>query len=478
MATTRIIPLHQAKGKTVSQSLYERVAYAIDPEKTENYEYVSCFECCPELADAEFAFSKTIYAEKTGRNPIYQSGKQHDVLAYQVRQSFKPGEITPAEANEVGYELASRFLKGKHAFLVATHTDKQHIHNHILWNSTTLDCTRKFRDFRKTGRAIRRLSDMICLEHGLSVIDNPKSRFSLTYNKWRGEEDSRRPTNRGFVREAIDEILSEKPTDFSDFLSRLQRNGFTIKIGAHITLSHPNFKKNIRMNSLGKGYTEDEIRAIIERRLPPHIPKKKRIVSERKAPSLLIDIQAALDAGKGPGYANWAKHFNLTQMARAMLYLKEQGFSDYNELSARTETSSQKVSELRSQIRDAESRMKEISRLKTQLINYSKTKTVYSEYRAKGYAKKFYAAHADEIEAHKAAKRFFDETGLSKLPSVKELSAEYQQLAEKKDAWYRELHGIKGEQHELVVCKRIVDEILGEQKNISPPHKDRDIESR
>ena len=183
MATTRIIPLHQAKGKTVSQSLYERVAYAIDPEKTENYEYVSCFECCPELADAEFAFSKTIYAEKTGRNPIYQSGKQHDVLAYQVRQSFKPGEITPAEANEVGYELASRFLKGKHAFLVATHTDKQHIHNHIIWNSTTLDCTRKFRDFRKTGRAIRRLSDMICLEHGLSVIDNPKSRFSLTYNK-------------------------------------------------------------------------------------------------------------------------------------------------------------------------------------------------------------------------------------------------------------------------------------------------------
>ena len=477
MATTRIIPLHQNKGKTVAQCLYERTAYAINPEKTENFAYVSSFECSPGLADAEFTYSKRIYAEITGRDPHYKSGKQHDVLAYQVRQSFKPGEVTPEEANEIGYEFASRFLKGKHAFLVATHTDKKHIHNHIIWNSTTLDCTGKYRDFRKSGRAVRALSDIICLEHGLSVVEKPKRNSSLSYDKWLGE-NGRKSTNRDYVREAIDEILSEKPTDFSDFLSRLQRAGFTIKIGAHITLSHPNFKKNIRMGSLGKGYTEDEIRAIIEGRLPPHIPKKKRIVSERKGPSLLIDIQAALDAGKGPGYANWAKHFNLTQMAQAVLFLKEHGLDDYNELSEKTSDSSQKVSELRSQIRNAETRMKEISRLKTQLINYSKTKTVYSEYRAKGYAKKFYAAHADEIEAHKAAKRFFDETGLSKLPSVKELSAEYQQLADKKDAWYRELHGIKDEQHELVVCKRIVDEILGEQENISPPRKDRDIECR
>ena len=477
MATTRIIPLHRNKGKTIAQCLYDRTAYVINPEKTENFAYVSSFGCSPGLADAEFTFSKKLYAEITGRDPQYRSGKQHDVLAYQVRQSFKPGEITPEEANKIGYEFASRFLKGRHAFLVATHTDKKHIHNHIIWNSTTLDCTQKFRDFRKSGRAVRTLSDIICLEHGLSVVDKPKRKSTISYNKWLGDE-AHKPTNRDFVREAIDEILSEKPTDFSVFLSRFQRAGFTIKCGAHISLSHPNFKKNIRMNSLGKGYTEDEIRAIIEGRLPPHIPKKKQSIPERKGPSLLIDIQAALDAGKGPGYANWAKHFNLTQMARAVLFLKEHGLDDYSELSARTENSSQKVSELRSQIRDAETRMKEISRLKTQLINYSKTKTVYSEYRAKGYAKKFYAAHADEIEAHKAAKRFFDETGLSKLPSVKELSAEYQQLADKKDAWYRELHGIKDEQHELVVCKRIVDEILGEQKNISPTRKDRNIESR
>lgn len=476
MATTRIIPLHHNKGKTVAQCLYERTAYAINAEKTENFAYVSSFGCSPGLADAEFTYSKRVYAEITGRDPHYKSGKQRDVLAYQVRQSFKPGEISPEEANKIGYEFASRFLKGRHAFLVATHTDKKHIHNHIIWNSTTIDCTGKFRDFLKSGKAVRTLSDMICIEHGVSVIEKPKRSASISYDKWLGD-DAHRQTNRDYVRDIIDKILSEKPKDFSDFLFRMERAGFGIKYGKQITFSYTKFKKNIRMDSLGKGYTEDEIRAVIERHLP-HISKKERSVPNRKGPSLLIDIQAALDAGKGQGYANWAKHFNLTQMAKAVLFLKEHELDDYEELSARTENSSQKVSALRSQIREAETRMKEISKLRTQLINYSKTKKVYAEYRAKGYSKKFYAEHADEIETHKAAKRFFDELGVSKLPSVKELSAEYQQLADKKGGWYRELHGINDEQRELVVCKKIVDEILGEQKRFSPQRAERGKEFR
>lgn len=476
MATTRIIPLHRNKGKSVAQCLYDRTAYAINAEKTENFEYVSSFGCSPGLADAEFAYSKKIYAELTGRNPNYKSGKQRDVIAYQVRQSFKPGEITPEEANKIGYEFASRFLKGQHAFLVATHTDKKHIHNHIIWNSTTIDCTGKFRDFLKSGKAVRTLSDIICIEHGLSVIEKPKQKSSLSYNKWLGE-DAHKPSNRDYVRDVIDKVLSEKPKDFSDFLFRMQRAGFKTKCGAHITFSHSNFKRNIRMDSLGKGYSEADIRAVIERNVP-HIPGKKPTPNKRKSPSLLIDIQAALDAGKGRGYANWAKHFNLTQMAEAVLFLKEHGLDDYKELSARADNSSQKVSNLCAQIRDAEKRMKEISSLRTQLINYSRTKKVYSEYRAKGYSKKFYAEHPDEIEIHKIAKKFFDSLGMSKLPSVKELSAEYQQLSTKKTSWYQELHEIKDEQHELVICKKIVDEILGEQKNISQLRKERNEKTR
>ncbi len=168
MATTRIISMHVNKGKTIAQCLTDRTDYVKNPEKTAKGELISVYACDPHTADAEFLFAKRQYKSITGRE------QRNDVIAYQVRQSFKPGEITPEEANRVGYEFASRFLKGKHAFIVATHIDRKHIHNHIVWNSTTLDCTHKFRDFLGSGRAVARLSDSICLEHRLSVIENPK----------------------------------------------------------------------------------------------------------------------------------------------------------------------------------------------------------------------------------------------------------------------------------------------------------------
>ena len=140
MAATSVITMHINKGKTVAQCIAERIDYAKNPDKTDNGQLVSSYECAPDTIDAEFALSKREYFNITGRQP------KGDIIAYQVRQSFKPGEITPEKANAVGYEFAKRFTKGNHAFIVCTHIDKKHIHNHIIWNSTTLDCTRKFRD--------------------------------------------------------------------------------------------------------------------------------------------------------------------------------------------------------------------------------------------------------------------------------------------------------------------------------------------
>lgn len=168
MATTRIIPMHLNKGKTLAQCLADRTEYGMNPDKTEGGALISAFACEPETAVSEFALSKREYRELTGRV------QESDVIAYQVRQSFKPGEVTPEEANRIGYEFAKRFLKGRHAFLVCTHTDKKHIHNHIYWNSTALDCTRKFKNFIGSYRAVRRLSDLICAEHRLSVVENPQ----------------------------------------------------------------------------------------------------------------------------------------------------------------------------------------------------------------------------------------------------------------------------------------------------------------
>ena len=164
MAATRLITMHQNKGKSISASIGDRLRYAGNGKKTKDGEFVSSYACDPRTAEEEFVLSKQEYLRITGRTV------KGDILAYQIRQSFKPGEVTPEEANEIGYETAMRFTKGQHAFVVATHVDRAHIHNHVIYNSTTLDCTRKFRDFFLAGKALQRLSDQICLEHGLSVI--------------------------------------------------------------------------------------------------------------------------------------------------------------------------------------------------------------------------------------------------------------------------------------------------------------------
>lgn len=167
MATTRLIPMHQNKGKSVSQCLADRTEYAKNPNKTAEGQLICAYGCDPATVDAEFLAAKRIYADRTGRS------QQSDVIAYQVRQSFRPGEVTPEEANKIGYEFGLRWTKGKHAFIVATHVDKAHIHNHIIYNSTTLDCTQKFRNFLGSSKAVQRLSDAICMENRLSVILNP-----------------------------------------------------------------------------------------------------------------------------------------------------------------------------------------------------------------------------------------------------------------------------------------------------------------
>ena len=212
----------------------ERFDYGQNPDKTENGELISSYGCDHMTADAEFLLSKAKYKAATGR----EQRRDADVLCYQIRQSFKPGEITPEEANRIGYETAMRWTKGKYAFFVATHIDKAHIHNHIYYNSTSLDCTRKFRDFIGSGRAVRRLSDRICLENDLSVITNPKLHSKghfLHYGAWLGAE--RQPSYKEQLRLAINEALTKHPADFDAFLRLMEASGYTVKHGRSGTIS-------------------------------------------------------------------------------------------------------------------------------------------------------------------------------------------------------------------------------------------------
>ena len=434
--------MHKNRGKTLLSCLAARTDYAMDKDKTADGELISSYECAPQTAAEEFALSKKIYFQRTGRE------QANDVIAYQFRQSFKPGEVTAEEANRIGYEFAERFLKGRHAFIVCTHINRHHIHNHVIWNSTTLDCSRKFRNFWNSTKAVRSLSDTICMEHGLSVIENP-ARKGMTYDKWLG--GSAKVSNREVLRKAIDEVLTQKPRDMDEFLSLLEEKGFTVKRSKHIALRHADFKKAIRVDSLGDGYTEEDIRAVL-------LGKRKHV--QRQRSNILIDIDSKLRMNK-----TTAKIRNLKQMAQTINYLREQGLLDLAELQKKTANVTKKYHELSERIKSMETRMKAIGEMKTQIIAYMRTHEVYDSYRKSGYSRAYYAEYESEILLHKAAKKAFDEWNLKKLPTVKSLNAEYMDLVKQKKALYVEYSAVRSEMRELLIHKSNVEKILGIDEN-------------
>ena len=456
MAVTRIISIRGSKGQSVIKSLTERTDYVKNPEKTENGSLVYAYGCTPQLVAAEFALSKRQYAQRTGRNAP-------GVIAYHIRQSFKPGEITPEEANLVGRELAERFLKGKHAYIICTHTDRQHIHNHIVFNSTTIDGTAKFHDFLGSGRALGRLSDLICIEHGLSVIQDPRRYTHPTYNKWLG--DKKPPSHRYVLRAAIDDALARKPETFDELLQLICESGYRVSAGKNITF-YRDGQRAIRLHTLGAGYSEAELRDVIAGKAA-HNPRGKR-----EDARLLIDIEAKLAAGKGGGYTQWAKVFNVKQMVKTLLYLQEHGIKNREELSARADAASEKLTDVNERIKVIDALIKEISELRGQIVTYAKTRKTLDEYKASHYSRKFYDAHESEIEQHRAAKRYFNAHGIEKLPNMIDLNAEFDKLiAEKREA-YAEYRAIRDEHRELLVHRHNVEVFLGEEKPAAS-HQDR-----
>ena len=204
MATTRLMPLHTGKGRTVGTAISDIIDYVQNPQKTDNGRLITSYQCDSRIADAEFLFNKRQYIAATGR-----VRGEDDVIAYHLRQSFVPGEITPEEANRLGCELARRFTKGKHAFIVCTHIDRKHIHNHIIFDATALYYQRKFRNFWDSTRAVRRLNDTICIENGYSIVENPKP-HGKSYNKWLGDraKQSQRETLRVMIDQALEQMLN------------------------------------------------------------------------------------------------------------------------------------------------------------------------------------------------------------------------------------------------------------------------------
>lgn len=437
MAATRLISLHIQKGGTAEQSLQARLDYAMNDLKTEGGELISAHDCNPKTAVQEWLLWRSQYIYRTGREP------HHEVIAYQIRQSFKPGEITPELANHLGHELALRFTGGDFPFIVATHTDKEHIHNHVIFSAISTNCDKRFHNFHRSGLALQKVSDMICLENGLSVIE-PKPKSERT----RRTEWPKKPKLRDEICADIDAAMRKNPKDLDELLRLLMEFGYEVKQQKHIALRKSG-QRFIRLDLLVDGYkTADLIAALAS-------PRKRKL-------SLQIDIQKKLQEGKGVGYERWAKVFNLKQAAEALLYLQEHGIDSYEELESLSAEAMEQFNGLSQEIKACEASLTEIADLKKAITTYSKTRDVYVAYRQSCYSKKFLAEHESEINLHKAAKSKFDALGLEKLPRVSELSAEYGLVLAKKKAAYSRYKEVRRDMGDLLIAKQNVDLLLSD----------------
>lgn len=463
MATTWLKPLHMGKGRSMARAIYEINDYGRNPEKTDDGRLVTGYMCDVQTVDAEWLLSKRQYKAITGR----EQRREHDVIVYHTRQSFKPGEITPEEANQIGHELAMSLTKGDHAFVVNTHIDRAHYHNHIYINSVSLDCTHKFRNFKNSAWALRRISDKICLEHGLSVIENPgpnQHDFSM-FDKVPSEQEK--------LRWAIDDALAKNPQDFDAFIRLVEEQGYTAKRGKHLKFTAHGKKRGTRCDTLKDDYTEAAIRDRIEgKRVVAPRPRWKQKDDGRV--NLLIDIPAKIRDGKGPGYERWAKLYNLRQMSKALLYLQENGVLYYDDLAKKSEGAKTLFYDSSAEIKKLEAKMGDNASLQKHIVNYSKTKDVYTAYRKAGYSKKFKAEHEGDILLHQASKKAFDALEGKKIPSVSSLRKEYDTLLAQKKKVYSVYAQAKTDMRELLSAKANIDAIL----NISDDEKTKENQKR
>jgi len=359
MATTWLKALHRGSG--ISTALGRSVDYISNSEKTEDGELVYGYECDPYTVRSEFLLSKKLYEQRTGRD----QGRR-DVIAYHIRMSFKPGEVTAERALELGRELAMRWTKGKHQFIVAAHTNTRNPHVHIIYNSVNLDCTGKYQDFKRSAIALRRVSDQICLEHGLSVIKKP---------------------------------------------------------------------------GLPKGYN-----------------RKEYLVNQ---PNMLIDIQAKLQQGYGAGFEHWARIQNLKTSAKTLIFLQERGLDDYGKLVEATRSATQMFNTMSGRVNEIKARQKDIAELQKHIGAYRKTRDVYARYRQAKNKRKFYAENESAIVRHKAAKEYFNELNLKKLPAMKSLQQEYAILEAEKRKLYSGYKSAREEMIALLTAKQTADTLLG-----------------
>ena len=449
--------------------------YIQNPDKTLNHELVTGYECFPEHAAEQFATSMKQYEQNTGRQH-----NDNSRLLYHLRQSFKPGEIEPDMANKIGYELALEFTGGNHAFVVATHTDKKHIHNHVLINAFNLNSDGKFKDPWYSGKSVvAKISDRICKEYELSVIDI-KHGWSIPYSEWAKQQGIvKEPSKRKQLENIISLCLDKEPKDLQELLKLLaEHDCIAKKRGKEISIKTPFSDINFRLSSLSHEFREDELTKKIEQMQnkvathEPPTPSKESIkkvskvelaVAKPKELQLIIDINNSLKATENIGYKKWAEKFNLEQMSQTLLFIQKHELT-LHKLETMATQKPKTLQSIKAEIEAKDEQLQQISLLQRHIGNYGKTKEIYKQYKKSATPEQFREDNSKAINDHENATSYFSEQGYgfksdNKLPTIKNLREQYAtHNADKKSLWAK--------YHEIRNADKEIDNAWGNVKTL------------
>ena len=428
------------KTHPIKSTLKAAIDYICNSDKTDGKLLVSSFGCAAETADIEF--------EWTRRHSIDKGTH----LGRHLIQAFEPGEVSPEEAHEIGMQLAKEILGGKYEFVLTTHIDKGHIHNHLIFNAVSFTNHKHYHSNKHSYHEIRQASDRLCREHGLSVIVPGRDK-GKSYIEHQAAQNG---TNyKAKLKAAIDRLIP-KSSSLEDLLARLQREGYEIKRGKYISARVPNQGRFTRFKTLGADYTEEAVAARIAGG-----PRPSRKPRQRNGKvSLLIDIQNNINAQQSAGYQRWATIENLKRAAATMNFLTEHGIGSYEELVELCDAIAAVSIRTRESLRDTEQRIADLSLLGKQIDTYRKLKPVYDRYKASKDKEKFLRGFESEIILFEAAAREIKKAGITKLPSIEKLKAELDGLATRKITLQAELRKIQREEKEYDALRRNVSSLL------------------
>ncbi len=433
------------KIKAIRGTLSKAIAYILNPEKTDEKLLVSSYGCASETAAREFEWTRKI-AEQKGMNPVR-------IIARHVIQSFEIGEVTPELAHEIGKQFADEILGGKYEYVLTTHIDKDHVHNHLIFNAVDFVNYHAYKSYKRIYYDMREVSDRLCKENGLSVIP-PSQNKGMSYKEY--TEAKRGTSWKQKLKQTIDRLVITAK-DYDDFLRLMQEAGYEIKTGKYISFRAEAQERFTRSKTIGENYTEERIKE----RIAGRTPRKSQRQTTPKGISLIGDIQERIRLIDSKGYEHKAKLTILKEAARTLNYLTENNLLQYADLEKKVEDIHSSYDRTGKELKGVEARLREVQPLIKNISNYQRLKPVYDAFQKAKDKPRFKAKHEAELVIFEAARStLLAMQGDEKLPSLKTLKAEQAQLFEEQERLYAERNRLKKEAKQIETIKSNVDTFL------------------